>query len=344
SDSFVLELTPQEKFFYLYLISNTKSTQCGIYEISPKFIAIETGYSKDDVQRLIKRFCNFEKILYCDDTKEIMVLNWIKYNAPNNNNAIIGVQKELKRVKNKAFLEILFKKCKDAELDVEKIFKKNIIDNDKISKDCYLEKLDKPSVYDNSGNITDEILLIPEDKDYAVEKEGIGEAKVFSIYRTLGSPLVGACKGLPSNRIRSKEQVVINKEKQLINKEEEVNSDATSVGIKNIIKVFEENIHALSPFENEKILEFTNQVTSEVIIMAIEEAVIYNAKTMKYITKIINNWISNGIETADQVKAYQKSWDNKKASYLNLKVKKSDFCDYEQRTYDFDVLEKQLLG
>jgi hypothetical protein len=43
SDSFVLELTPEEKYFYLYLISNSKSTQCGIYEISKRTIGIDTG-------------------------------------------------------------------------------------------------------------------------------------------------------------------------------------------------------------------------------------------------------------------------------------------------------------
>ncbi len=46
SDSFVLELTPEEKYFYLYLISNCKTTQCGIYEISKRIIETETGYNR----------------------------------------------------------------------------------------------------------------------------------------------------------------------------------------------------------------------------------------------------------------------------------------------------------
>jgi len=43
SDSFVLELSSEEKFFYLYLLTNTKTTQSGIYEISRRFIETETG-------------------------------------------------------------------------------------------------------------------------------------------------------------------------------------------------------------------------------------------------------------------------------------------------------------
>ena len=161
---------------------------------------------------------------------------------------------------------------------------------------------------------------------------------------------------LPSNRIRSKEQRVINKEQGLRNKEEEVKSKetvaidyknksaATSEGLKKIIKVFEENIHVITPFVYEKILDFTKQVSSKVIIMAIYEAVNYNAKTIKYIAKILNNWISNGIKTDEQVIIYQKQWANKKSSRTRQNVKSGGFCDYEQRTYDFDILEKQLLG
>ena len=63
SDSFVLELTPEEKYFYLYLISNCKTIQCGIYKISKRIIETETGYNRDTVEKLIKRFCDYEKIL-----------------------------------------------------------------------------------------------------------------------------------------------------------------------------------------------------------------------------------------------------------------------------------------
>lgn len=333
SDSFVLELTSQEKFFYLYLLTNTKTTQSGIYEISKRFIEMETGINRETVDELIEKFCEYNKILYCEETKEIMVLNWIKYNVPNNINAILGVQKELKKVKNKEFLKVLLEKCKADQLDVEKIFE-NIIVEKFIDDDFFLE--------------------INSDDD--VEQKEIGQVSEFSINRPLDSPLQAPYMRLPSNRIRSKEQRVINKEQGLRNKEEEVKSKetvaidyknksaVTSEGLKKIIKVFEENIHVITPFVYEKILDFTKQVSSKVIIMAIYEAVNYNAKTIKYIAKILNNWISNGIKTDEQVIIYQKQWANKKSSRTRQNVKSGGFCDYEQRTYDFDILEKQLLG
>lgn len=297
SDSFVLELTPEEKYFYLYLISNSKTTQCGIYEISKRTIETDTGYNRETVEKLIQRFCDYKKILYCDDTKELMVINWIKYNVPNNLNAIKCVNKEIGKVKNKAFVKILFNKCQAAKLDIERIFG-NLITKDE-------EEINNP----HSGGFK------------------------------------GPYKPLPSN-----EEEVINKKQEVIsNKEEEVvryknDAAADTEGLENIIKMFEENVHAITPFEFEKILGYAKLVSSEVIIMAIEEAVIYNAKTMKYIDKILSSWINSGVKTSEGVKEYQKKWTNKNSSRVRQNVKKGTFCDYDQRTYDFDELEKRLLG
>ncbi|MBU3217323.1 DnaD domain protein [Clostridium estertheticum] len=335
SDTFVLELDSQEKLFYLYLLTNTKSTQCGIYELSPRLISLETGCDKVLVAELLKKFCDYKKILYSADTNEIMVLNWIKYNVPNNSNVLACIKKEVQKIKSKVLLKILYEKYEAAGLDVNNIFKGflvNVIPTD-IND---LSPMEQEHSEDQSNNI---------------------------IIKPLDTPLVGATKHMPSNRIRSKEEVVINKEQRIINKEEVEEVEATSkeslvtksekpaataVGIKSVIKIFEENIHAITPLVYEKILDFTKHVSDEVIIMAIIEAVNYNAKNIKYISKVINSWISEGIKTAKEVVTYQKKWNsNKSSSSINSgshSVKSGSFCDYEQRTYDFDLLEKQLLG
>jgi DnaD/phage-associated family protein len=289
SDSFVLELTPEEKYFYLYLISNSKTTQCGIYEISKRIIETETGYNRETVEKLIKRFCDYNKILYCEETKELMIVNWIKYNAPNNINAIKCVHKELTKVKHQEFIKILFDKCSKAGFLVETIFENLLpMEAEKSSK----QKINKP----------------------------------------LNRGIKGACKRLPSNRIRSNKKELINNNQEGRSKEEE------------IITAFQENVHAITPIEAEKLLEYAEHVNSEVIILAIKEAVNHNAKTMNYITKILNCWISSGIKTAVDVASYKKQWKIRKDTNLDAKVKKGGFCDYEQRVYDFDVLEKRLLG
>ncbi|MGH4137714.1 DnaD domain-containing protein [Clostridium sp.] len=377
SDSFVLELTPEEKYFYLYLMTNTKTTQCGVYEISKRTIETDCGYNRETVEKLIKRFCDYKKILYCDDTKELMIINWIKYNLPNSQNVIKCVQNELLKVKNSEFVKILFDKCQGAGLDVEKIFENHIIGEifdsssakDRAALKFSTKKVDKPSIEYALEKNTEEILAIdkaceeilkkietvkPDTIYYDVEDERIQETSEVQINKPLSRDLEGACKVLGSNKeeVISNKQEVINKkeeEEEVINKKETFinNNLATATedeSFKNLIKVFDENIHVISPLEYEKILEFTKHVSSEVILMAIEEAVIYNAKTLQYISKIINSWISQGIKTTEGVKAYQKKWSNKKINSVSHNIKKGGFCDFEQRNYDYEALEKKLLG
>ncbi|MCB2295330.1 DnaD domain protein [Clostridium algoriphilum] len=372
SDSFILELTTEEKLFYLYLISNSKTTQCSIFELSNKIISIETGINIEIVEKLLIKFCEYNKILYCKDTKEIMVLNWMKYNIPNNINAIKCVRNELNKIKCKTFLKILFNKCYASQLDVDKIFENLNIEEPFISPSA-----DNISSENNSNVICTKIKNPKIQATNNSEKpEEIEEPSDCLIDKPITSSLQGACQPLPSNRIRSNKQEVRNKKQELINKEEEEvltkketltkkksitseleiaketaeiikqedNSAADGYDLNSIIKIFEENVHAITPLVYKKILYFTTHVSNKVIIMAIHEAVNYNAKTIKYITKILNNWISKGIKTAEQVIDYQKQWANRNMKEKVNNVKSGGFCDYEQRIYDIDALEKQLLG
>lgn len=74
-DEFVMELTPEERFFYFYLMTNPKS-ECGVLFQSKKLIELETGYSRDVIDKLIDRFIEYGKVLYNNDTKEFMLVDW----------------------------------------------------------------------------------------------------------------------------------------------------------------------------------------------------------------------------------------------------------------------------
>lgn len=102
-DGFVLDLTPEEKYFYLYLMTNSKTTQCGIYELPKRIIETETGYNRETVDKLLQRFTDYGKIIYHEPTKEIMILNWIKFNWINSPKVISLIKKELANVKNRLY-------------------------------------------------------------------------------------------------------------------------------------------------------------------------------------------------------------------------------------------------
>ncbi|NMA64747.1 MAG: hypothetical protein GX957_00700 [Clostridiaceae bacterium] len=107
-DAFVLDLTPEEKFFYMYLMTNSKTTQCGIYELPKKVIEMETGYNRETVEKLLQRFTDYGKIVYSDETKEIFIMNWCKYNFINSKPVLSCIKKELKEVKNRGFVDHLY--------------------------------------------------------------------------------------------------------------------------------------------------------------------------------------------------------------------------------------------
>jgi hypothetical protein len=108
SDSFVGELTPEQKYFYLYLMTNDKTTQCGIYETSIRKICFDTGYNSETVQKLIDFFQEKNKIRWSKTTNEIALLNWVKFNDSNSPKVLACVEKELKQVKNRVLIQYLY--------------------------------------------------------------------------------------------------------------------------------------------------------------------------------------------------------------------------------------------
>lgn len=110
-DPFVLKLTPEQKFFYLYLMTNSKTTQCGIYEISKQVMSLETGYNTETLEKLLKIFVENGKIQYCEETNEIMLMNWIKYNKSESPKVKACIVKELSNVKNPLFIEKFCQLC-----------------------------------------------------------------------------------------------------------------------------------------------------------------------------------------------------------------------------------------
>jgi hypothetical protein len=104
-DAFVLSLTPEEKYFYIYLFTNSKTKQCGIYELPLQIAQIETGYNRETVVKLIQKFIEFGKVKYDWHNSELLLVNWMKYNPVRNPLIKKCVDSELSDVKNPDFIE-----------------------------------------------------------------------------------------------------------------------------------------------------------------------------------------------------------------------------------------------
>lgn len=102
------DFTPEDKYFYLYLMTNPHTNLCGCYELSMKTASDETGYTKDTIERLIHRFVDIHKVvLYSKDTKEVLIANWSKYNWTESPKFRIALLSDIEKVKNNDFKRFL---------------------------------------------------------------------------------------------------------------------------------------------------------------------------------------------------------------------------------------------
>ena len=93
------DFTPDDKYFYIYLLTNPQTNICGCYEISYSQMTRNTGYNKDTIIRLLERFENVHKIIKFDkNTKEILILNWYKYNWSKSEKTLTGVENVAKHI------------------------------------------------------------------------------------------------------------------------------------------------------------------------------------------------------------------------------------------------------
>ena len=112
------EMTAEDKYFYLYLMTNEFTTQIGIYSITKKQMAFDLGYSMESVTALLQRFETYHKLIKYDvESREIILLKWAE------NNLNIGgkpvqdlIKKEIKQVKNKEFLTLMYSSCPENSL------------------------------------------------------------------------------------------------------------------------------------------------------------------------------------------------------------------------------------
>ena len=75
------DFTPEDKYFYLYLLTNPHTNICGCYEISMRQMERETGYNADTIKRLLNRMEKVHNVIrFHEPTKEVLILNWSKYN------------------------------------------------------------------------------------------------------------------------------------------------------------------------------------------------------------------------------------------------------------------------
>ena len=102
------DFTPEDRYFYLYLLTNPHTNLVGCYEISFKQMSDETGYTKDTVERLVKRLSETHNVIrYSNITKELLLINWHKHNWTQSEKQHIAIASQASKIKDSAFRKII---------------------------------------------------------------------------------------------------------------------------------------------------------------------------------------------------------------------------------------------
>lgn len=167
-DPFIEELEPMHKYFYLYLMTNSKTTQCGCYEISDKLIKYETGLTQKQIDEFIEIFYDNKKIVYNKETNEFLIINWLKHNSFKSPKVKSCILKEVSNIKDKNFANFINSILQE-EIGIDSLwidYTKSIDSCSKIVEPLYIPNRNK----NNNNN-----------KEQEQEKEKEEEQKKISI-------------------------------------------------------------------------------------------------------------------------------------------------------------------
>ncbi|WP_260445506.1 DnaD domain protein [Metabacillus elymi] len=112
------EMTPEDRYFYLYLLTNPQTTQIGIYRITKKQMAFDLGYSIESVHSLMKRFIEHHKLIrYNPETRELAIKNWGKDNLHKGGKPVMDcILSELKEVEDTSLISYVSETIQKPEI------------------------------------------------------------------------------------------------------------------------------------------------------------------------------------------------------------------------------------
>lgn len=97
------DLTPGEKLVFLYIITNGKRTQSGIYEVSDRRISFDTSLPEEEIPLIKKKLSESGMIKY--DENLIWVVNFLKHQANSSPTVKTRIAKDLLPYMNHPFFQ-----------------------------------------------------------------------------------------------------------------------------------------------------------------------------------------------------------------------------------------------
>lgn len=120
-DNFVGDVLtePPEKLFWAYLLTNSQTTQCGVYPFRMRQAQFDIGLTGDEIKSIINKLVQYEKIKHSTENNEIMIINWLKYNSARSPKVAAVIDKELLSIKTLEFESEVIRKCLELKYPIK---------------------------------------------------------------------------------------------------------------------------------------------------------------------------------------------------------------------------------
>jgi DnaD/phage-associated family protein len=279
------EMTPEDKYFYLYLLTNPYTTQIGIYKITKKQIAFDMGYSLASIESLMERFTQHHKLIrYNKETRELAIKNWGKDNLHKGGKPIIDcILSELKEVEDLSLIQFV----------AESIHKQEI-------HDLY------ESFYKSEEMISD--------KNHRVDEEMNPSITAGEEVNDDTSPSRSTIRGQKEKENeKEKQQQVFNPNIEKNPNKVDLNQvDEKSTDVQEIIEFWDHNGFGFSNMNGkQQLLAWLDDSSflqpKDVILKAMEIACANNKRRLNYVVGILKNWENESVLTVEEIDFYQEN-------------------------------------
>jgi DnaD/phage-associated family protein len=276
------EMSPEDKYFYLYLLTNPNTTQIGIYQITQKQMAFDLGYSIESVHALMDRFIHHHKVIrYNPETRELAIKNWGKYNLQKGGKPIMDcIYSELKEVEDTTLIPYVSESIQKGEIcSVYQSFCKQV----EISTGEKVSDIDDHDTYlhTESEEYTDSLMpSLPQ----SGQNEMLQEKQPVAL--TLKPMLENSNLENPC----------------ILNPKQEA--------VKEIIEFWDDNGFGFSNLNaKQQLLAWLDDSTfiqpKQVILKAMNIACANNKRKLSYILGILKNWENESLLTVEEIDVYQ---------------------------------------
>ncbi|MEH7481160.1 DnaD domain protein [Neobacillus drentensis] len=281
------EMSPEDKFFYLYLLTNPHTTQIGIYKITKKQMAFDLGYSIESVHALIERFIELHKVIrYNPETRELAIKNWGKYNLHKGGKPVMDcIYSELKDIEDLSL--ILYVSESIDKQEILSLFESFCGQEDMFNSNDMIEEEEKDTYIDTECEELDD----PFTPRYTIrgQKEKGNNNKV--IKKQQQEPF----------HTNIEENPVI--ENPLQNNQKDV---------KEIVEFWDNNGFGFSNVNaKQRLLSWLDHSIflqpKGVSLKAMNIACANNKRKLSYVVGILKNWVNDSLQTVEEIDSFYES-------------------------------------